>query len=159
MIAILSKIQISPETVVDAPPAAPRGRVNIRGAALIALMAIGGALMGLGLPLGWIWLASQLETGPSPTLGPYVLVLVGLPISAAVLGKGLAQLDRLYARVTGYDPNNRPMHMSWMKSMRGERDSSHRHTVLDVVMMISVAAVWLAFGIWMLTFPHTTPLA
>jgi hypothetical protein len=127
--------------------------------ALIALMAIGCAFLGLGLPLGWIWLASQLENGPNPSLGPYVLVFIGLPISMAILGKGLAQLDRLYARVTGFDPNNRPMHMPWMKSMRGERNSGHSHTVLDIVMIISVGVVWLAFGIWMLTFPHTSALA
>jgi len=26
-------------------------------------------------------------------------------------------------------------------------------------MIISVGLVWLAFAIWLLTFPHTTPLA
>jgi hypothetical protein len=126
---------------------------------LIALMAIGCAILGLGLPVGWIWLASQLENGPNPSFGPYVLVFIGLPLSTVVLGKGLARLDRLYARVTGYDPNNRPMQAPWMKSMRGERGSARRHTVLDVVMIISVGLVWLAFAIWLLTFPHTTPLA
>jgi hypothetical protein len=44
-------------------------------------------------------------------------------------------------------------------SERGERGSARRHTVLDVVMIISVGLVWLAFAIWLLTFPHTTPLA
>jgi len=122
-------------------------------------MAVGCALLGWGLPIGWIWLASQLENGPNPSLGPYALVFIGLPISMAVVGKGLAQLDRLYARVTGFDPNNKPIHMPWMKSMRGERNSGHKHTVLDVVMIISVCIVWVAFAVWLLTFPQTTPLA
>ena len=64
---------------------------------LIALMALGSAALWLGLPVGWIWIASQLESGPSPSIGPYALVAIGLPISMFALGKCLTALDRAYA--------------------------------------------------------------
>lgn len=120
------------------------------------MMALGSALLWLGLPFGWIWFASQLEDGPSPSIGPYALVAFGLPISMVILGKGLAELDRAYARVTGYDPNERPIHLPWMRSMRAERGSARRHTVLDVVMLISVTIAVTAFVVWFFAFAHTS---
>lgn len=120
--------------------------------ALIALMAIGSALMWLGMPVLWLWLASRLQSGANPTLGPYVLVAFGLPLSMVVIGRGLAGLDRAFARTTGFDPNARRTHRPWLKSMRGERESGHRRTVLDVVMIASVVVAWTAFGIWFFAF-------
>jgi hypothetical protein len=130
-------------------------RFSATGIALIALMSIGSVLLCPGLPFGWIWLASHLESGTTPSIGPYALVFVGLPISALVVLKGLTQLDHAYARVTGYDPNNRPVHLPWLRSMRDERDSARRHTVLDVVMIISVAAAASALVVWFFLFAHS----
>jgi hypothetical protein len=104
------------------------------------------------MPVGWLWLASRLQSGASPTLGPYVLVAFGLPLSMAVIGKGLAVLDRSFARTIGFDPNARRTHQPWLKSMRGEREPGHRRTVLDVVMITSVVVVWTVFGVWFFFF-------
>jgi hypothetical protein len=119
---------------------------------LIALMAIGSALMWLGMPVLWLWLASRLQSGASPTLGPYVLVAVGLPLSMVLIGRGLAGLDRSYGRTIGFEPNARRTHRPWLKSMRGDRDEGHKRTVLDVVMIASVVVAWSAFGIWFFFF-------
>jgi hypothetical protein len=129
--------------------------MSVPAITLIALMAIGSAILWLGLPFGWIWIASQLENGTNPSIGPYALVALGLPVSMMGLGKVLAELDRMYARVTGYDPNDRPMHVPWLKSMRGERGSARRHTVLDVVMIVSVAVAGGLFLVWFLLFAHS----
>lgn len=115
-------------------------------------MALGSALMWLGLPVGWVWLASHLQKGTNPTFGPYLLLAVGLPASMFVVGKFLASLDRLFSRVTGFDPNDRRVPRPWQKSMRGERDSGRQRTVLDVVMIVSVAVAWTAFVIWFFFF-------
>jgi hypothetical protein len=132
--------------------AEPRPGTSLASVALIGLMAIGSAAMWLGLPAGWLWLASHLENGTSPTMGPYVLLIVGLPVTMFAVGMGLAALDRLYADVTGYDPNNRRVPLPWLKSMRGERGSQRKRTVLDVVMVISVSIAWTAFLIWFFAF-------
>ena len=132
-----------------------RGPAVLAGAcALIALMAIGSALMWIGIPFGLVWIASRMAQSSQPSMGPYLVVLCGLPISMIVIGKALAVLDRAFGRVTGYDPNNRRAHVPWLKSMRGERGSSHKRTVLDLVMVASVSLAGSAFLIWFFLFAH-----
>jgi hypothetical protein len=134
-----------------APRPGPGARVV--GVFLIGLMAIGSALMWLGIPVGWLWLASHLQKGANPSLGPYLLVAFGVPISMAIVGKLLGGLDRRYARIVKADGDEGlRVQLPWMKSLRGERDSGHRRTVLDVVMIVSVAIAWAAFAIWFFGF-------
>ena len=67
------------------------------------------------------------------------------------VGKLLGALDRYHGRVTGLD-DGKPEHAAWMKSMRGERDSERPRSVLDVVMVWSVALALLCFGVWFFAF-------
>jgi hypothetical protein len=121
-------------------------------AGLILAMALGSVVMWIGLPIGWLWLASRVQAGSSdPRLSAYVVVLVGLPASMVVIGKGLAALDRRYARVTHAAADER-VRRPWLKSMRGERDVRRRRTVLDVVMVVSVAVAGTALAIWFFFF-------
>ena len=131
-----------------APPTRPPGVTNRTGAALlIAVMVAGSLLMWIGAPLFWLWLGSQLQSGSQPTLGPYILVLVGVIVSMVVLGKLLSALDRLYARVMHRDTAVR-VRMPWHRSMRGERTSGRPTRVVDVVMVASVSSALLLFGAW-----------
>ena len=118
---------------------------------LVLLMAVGSVIMWIGVPLGLIYVASQLADSSNPSAGPYVLVLIGLPIGMAIVGKCLGILDRAHARLTGrIDDSRRPA--TWMRSMRAERVSTRRAGVLDRVMIASVALAILAFGIWFFGF-------
>ena len=118
---------------------------------LVLLMAVGSVIMWIGVPLGLIYVASQLASSSNPTVGPYVLVLVGLPIGMAIVGKCLGILDRAHARLTGrIDTTRRPA--TWMRSMRAERVSTRRAGVLDRVMIASVALAILAFAVWFFGF-------
>ena len=121
---------------------------------LVAAMALGSALMWIAVPFGLLWLASHLQQGANPSMGPYVLILIGLPASMVIIGKLLASLDRLFSQVAGYDPNDRPIHAPWHKSMRGERGSLRKRTVLDVVMIVSVAVAGIAFLAWFFLLAH-----
>ena len=104
---------------------------------LIALMAFGSVLMWLGVPIGLIYLASRIADSPTPSMGPYLLILIGLPVGMVAVGKVLGALDRYHGRITGLD-DGKPQQAAWMKSMRGERERKRRRSVLDTVMMISV---------------------
>jgi hypothetical protein len=118
--------------------------------ALVLLMAIGSVLMWVGVPLGLIYLASQLADTPNPSLGPYLVVLIGLPLGMALIGKGLGWLDRVHTRMTGIETDEyRP---GWMKSMRAERHTVRRGGVLDRVMIVSVAIAVVAFAVWFFGF-------
>jgi hypothetical protein len=118
---------------------------------LIALMAIGSVVMWIGVPVALIYAASRLADSPNPSMGPYVLILVGLPLGMMAVGKLLGALDRYHGRVTGLD-DGRPEQAAWMKSMRGDRERKRRRSVLDSVMIASVGVALLLFGIWFFAF-------
>lgn len=118
---------------------------------LIVLMAIGSIAMWLVVPVLWLWIGSQLQEGSNPTLGPYVIVMIGIPLTMVVIGKSLGSLNRTYGRVTNSTPEVRVV-MPWHKSMRGERGSGHPRTILDVVMVVSVAVAGTLFGLWFFLF-------
>ena len=118
---------------------------------LIALMAFGSVLMWLGVPVGLIYLASRIADSPTPSMGPYLLILLGLPVGMFAVGKVLGVLDRYHGRLTGLD-DGRPQQAAWMKSMRGERDRRRRRSVLDTVMMISVGIALVLSAVWFFGF-------
>jgi hypothetical protein len=118
---------------------------------LIALMAFGSVLMWLGVPVGLIYLASRLADSPTPSMGPYLLILIGLPVGMVAVGKVLGALDRYHGRVTGLD-DGKPQQAAWMKSMRGERERRRRRSVLDVVMMVSVGVALVLSAVWFFAF-------
>jgi hypothetical protein len=113
-------------------------------------MAVGSVVMWLGVPLGLVYVASRLADTPNPTLGPYLLVILGLPVGMAVVGRGLGALNRAHVRLTGAETDEyRP---GWTRSMRGERRVDRRNGVLDRVMIVSVAIAGIAFAVWFFGF-------
>ena len=129
------------------PTQAPGATSKLAAVLLIAVMVVGSVLMWIGAPLFWLWLGSQLQSGSTPSFGPYLLILVGVVVSMIVLGKLLSSLDRLYGRVTHTDASVR-VRVPWHRSMRGERGSGRPTRVVDVVMVISVSGALLLFGAW-----------
>jgi hypothetical protein len=117
---------------------------------LVASMAVGSVVMWLGVPVGLIYLASRISDSARPSAGPYLLVLIGLPVGMALVGKLLGTLDRLHGRLTGR-PQERHR-ATWLRSMRGERAPAHRGGVLEPVMVISVVLALIAFGVWFFGF-------
>lgn len=114
---------------------------------LILLMAIGSVAMWVAVPVFWLWLGSHLQQGAQPSLGPYLLILIGIPATMVVIGKLLVRLDRVYAAVVGARSQER-VQRPWHRSMRGERGSTRQRTVLDLVMVVSVTVALIAFGVW-----------
>jgi hypothetical protein len=119
---------------------------------LVLLMAVGSVVMWIGVPLGLIWLASSLTDSSQPSLGPYLLILVGLPIGMFAVGKVLGTLDRMHGRITGRSDEG-PQRAAWMQSMRDERGAQRRQrSVLDTVMIVSVLLAIVVGGIWFIAF-------
>jgi hypothetical protein len=117
---------------------------------LVALMAIGSVVMWLGVPLALVYVASKLADTPNPSLGPYLLIIIGLPVGMAVVGKALGWLNRQHIRLTGTEVDEyRP---GWTRSMRGERQVERRGGVLDRVMIVSVALAAVIFAVWFFGF-------
>jgi hypothetical protein len=127
------------------------GSRGIAALLLILLMAIGSIAMWIVVPVGLVYLASQLQNSSQPSLGPYLVVIFGLPLGMIVIGKLLGRLDRYYHQVTKTERDVR-VQLPWMKSMRGERGSTRPFRMLNVVMVISVSLAGVAFGIWFFVF-------
>jgi hypothetical protein len=138
-----------------APPQQRERRVRLHhhlaGAILVLVMAIGSVVMWLVTPVFWLWAASRMTSSTQPTAGPYILVLIGTIITMIVIGKLLGSANRAHMRVTGRDDGRR-VQATWLKSMRGERTSSHQRGVLEPVMMTSVAIALVLFGVWFFVF-------
>jgi O-antigen ligase len=119
---------------------------------LVLLMAVGSIVMWVGLPLGLIWIASAITDSSQPSLGPYLLILVGLPVGMFAIGKLLGSLDRAHGRITGR-LDDAPQRAAWLQSMRDERGPRRkRRSVLDTVMIVSVLAALVAGAIWFMAF-------
>ncbi|MDQ3933705.1 MAG: hypothetical protein M3340_03645 [Actinomycetota bacterium] len=118
---------------------------------LILVMAIGSVFLWLGIPVAWIYGVSQMVESTQPQLGPYLAIIVGVPVSMFVFGRLLYRLNQAYERVTGQTSQVR-VQFAWMRSMRGERDAGRRTTVLEIVMIISVGLCLFVFLIWFFFF-------
>jgi hypothetical protein len=124
----------------------------IAKAGLIALMALGSLMLWIGSPLGWLWIGSQMQKDTQAAgFGPYMVVLFGIAITAVALAKLLQRLNRLYGVVAGLDEPVRIV-MPWRRSLRGENEGRAPRTVLDVVMVISVAIGVVVLTIWFFFF-------
>ena len=147
--------RLSHDSTVQAPE--PTRRSFLRTLAtrpvallLVLLMAAGSVVLWIGVPVGWLWVASHMTDTSAPTLGPYLLVIFAIPISMFILGKLLTKTNHLYERVTGQDAEVR-VQLPWHKSLRDSSDT-RRATVLDVVMIVSVGVALTALAIWFFLF-------
>ncbi len=140
---------------LERPPEAQRARPSVAarlgGVALVALMAVGSVVLWIGVPVGFIYAVSQNVSSSQPSLGPYVLVLVGIPLAMVLVGRVLSALNRLHGRVTGTAPEV-VVRAPWHRSMRDGRDVGHPRTILDVIMVVSVGLALLCMGVWFLFF-------
>jgi hypothetical protein len=118
---------------------------------LVLLMALGSVFLWIGIPVGWVWIASRTVTTSQPSFGPYLLVLLATPLSMWLWSKLLFRLNGLYARVTNQTYEVRTQ-LPWHKSLRDSGSSNRPTTVLDLVMMISVTLALTVFGIWFFFF-------
>ena len=118
---------------------------------LVVLMGIGSIVLWIGIPVGWVWVASRTVKSSQPSLGPYLLVLFATPISMWLWSRLLFKMNSVYSSVTGQTYEVRTQ-LPWHKSMRGERGSGRPTTVLDLVMIVSVSLALTAFAVWFFVF-------
>jgi hypothetical protein len=131
-------------------------------ASIIAAMAVGSVSMWILNPIAWLWIASQFQRDARQlTVGAYMLLLVGIVVTAIALAFGLAGLNRLYGRVTNAPPEVRlilPWHRSMRDARHGGRDEPGRPvSVLDVVMVASVLLCVASFLVWYFATNPTPP--
>jgi hypothetical protein len=118
-------------------------------AVLIVAMSFAALLLWVGIPIGWLWIGSQLVSSSQPSMGPYAVVAIGIIASVVIDALILSRLNRTYQRVTQTDGNVR-VQLPWLKSMRGERETRREASVLDIILVGSVTLAGLSMLLWWL---------
>jgi hypothetical protein len=121
-------------------------------AALLVVAMLAAALfLWVGIPVLWLYIASQLVSSSQPSMGPYLVVVVGVGATVVLDAMLISRLNRQYERVTGGRGEVR-VQLPWMKSMRGEREKPKGMSVLDAILIASVTLAGLTFAIWFFAF-------
>ncbi|MBO9532174.1 MAG: hypothetical protein J7513_04270 [Solirubrobacteraceae bacterium] len=130
--------------------ASPRGS-RFEQIALIAAMFVGSVLMWAGAPAFWLWLAGQFSKVSSSGMNQYLMVIVGIPVSMVIIGKGLARLDHRYTNRFGNPTETHFAAARWLRSARGGGEEEPP-SMLDKVLVVAVGMALLAVGIWFVFF-------
>lgn len=118
---------------------------------LLTLMMVGAFSLWTVIPLGWLWIGSQVVGTQEPRLWAYFLVLVGIIISVVAMGKVLAMLNRRFLSLQGVGEQRAKIPLPWLESMRDKRHTQ-RATVLDLVLITSAVLAAAALFVWFLLF-------
>lgn len=74
---------------------------RIAAAFLLLLLALGSLTLWIGVPVGWLWVASKITTTSTSHV---FAAMVGTPVAIVAFGAVLAWINRLYLRVVRCAP-------------------------------------------------------
>ena len=99
------------------------------------------------IPLGWVYIASKASQTQFPSIGPYLVCVVGIVVTVLADSWLIGRLNDVYVRITGTNrlQATRP---AWMKSMRDAAPARSSVTVVEAVMMASVILAAIALVGW-----------
>ena len=120
---------------------------NLGATILVVLMILAALSMWTVIPLGWVWIGSQISEGQAPSGGPYMVVLVGIVISILFISWLLGRMNRVYIHLTG-ERTVAPIRPRWLKSLRDSEAPRANPTVLEAVIVTSVVLAILSMTAW-----------
>ena len=107
--------------------------------ALVVAMLLGCLVLWVGVPVGWLWVGSQVQA--SGSLGTALAVtMAGIIVSIVVLISILSWLNRLHA------------------DLLERRNRVQRSSALEVILVSSAGLAVVGFGIWFFLFAGASPL-
>jgi hypothetical protein len=120
---------------------------NLAATVVFFAMLLGAFSLWTLIPLGWVYIASKLSHSQFPSIGPYMIVIVGIIVTVLVDAWLIGRLNDLYVRVTGSNRlvQSRP---NWLKSLRDTGPIQNSVTVVEAVMISSVMLAGLALVTW-----------
>ena len=107
---------------------------------------LGVALLGLGVPLLWVFIASKLSnTFLELPLLPLFVMVVGLLITYLALAALVSRFDKERAEMG-------PTRMSWNRSLSADRFETSKTTQWERVFITTAILVAICFEIWFFVF-------
>jgi hypothetical protein len=114
--------------------------IGIVGAAVVCAL-----LFGVGVPLLWVWVASQVQ--PTSTQGTS-----GLAAAVVIVGP-LVSFWALVALTNRFTRQERPpQRMAWMRSRDEVRQSGQRVTTFDQIVVLTTLIAAVGFEVWFFFF-------
>jgi hypothetical protein len=108
-------------------------------AALVVAMLLGCVLLWVGVPVGWLWIGSQVQG--SGSLGTALAVtMTGIILSIVVLIVILSWLNRIHA------------------DLLSRRGREPRSSALEVILVSSAGIAVVGFGVWFFLFAGASPV-
>lgn len=116
-------------------------RTGLSGALLLLIMLLGSLVLWIGVPVGWLYLGSQVQ-GRTQSLGAAMgVMMIGVLASIAVIVSVLGWLNRKHAD---------------LRQARGLED--HGNVALEAVLTVSAAIAVVIGAVWFFLFAGTSPL-
>jgi hypothetical protein len=107
---------------------------------------LGVLLLGVGVPLLWVFIASQLsDTFLKVPLLPLLVMVTGLFISYLAIASVVARFDKERAAMG-------PARMSWNRSLSAERNPESKTTQWERVFITTCIVMTILFEIWFFVF-------
>ena len=108
-------------------------------AALVFLMVVGCLFLWIGVPIGWLWIGSQVQG--SASLGTALMVtMAGIVVSITALVFVLGWLNRQHVELN--ERHQRPV----------------RSSALEVILVSSAGLAVVGFAVWFFLFAGASPM-
>ncbi|MGH2982444.1 MAG: hypothetical protein ACRDKV_10430 [Solirubrobacterales bacterium] len=120
---------------------------NLGATILVLLMIVAALSMWTAVPLGWVWIGSQISEGQAPSGGPYMVVLFGIVTSILIISWVLSRLNQAYVHLTG-SRTVEAIRPAWLKSLRDSEAPRAYPTVLETVIVTSVVLAIISMTVW-----------
>ena len=111
------------------------------GLILILIMLGGGIVLWVGVPVGWLYVGSQIQASTGSLGTAMAAMMVGVLVSIAVIVWALGWLNRKHQD---------------LREARGLDD--HGQTALEAVMTVSAGIALVGFGAWFFLLSGSSPL-
>jgi hypothetical protein len=109
-------------------------------ALLVLIMFVGSLVLWVGVPVGWLWVGSQLQASSSLTTAVGAM-MIGMLLTIAALVAGLGWLNRKHVE---------------LQEARGLPESET--TALELVLVVSAVVAVIGFFVWFFGFSGSSPI-
>jgi len=116
-------------------------RAGSSAVVLLAMMFLGSLVLWVGVPLGWLYVGSQVQASTGSIGTALGVMMLGVLVSIAILVPLLAWLNRKHVE---------------MREARGLE--SYGQTALEAVLVVSAAVAIVVFAAWFFLFSGSSPI-
>jgi hypothetical protein len=145
------------ELLTTPAPAGLPLHIHVLAGLLFASMILVAVGIVTALPLGFIWLASQVSPTTAPGTWPYLLIAVGTAVGAALGLRLLAALHSWHCSLTGRQTDARRA-TPWLRSLSDTDWIREPGALVEWVVVVTVVVTVLLLAIWLLAFADPSKL-